>query len=76
MDLNCNAKQEGSAWELAYPHLRIGFIFNLEASVGSFGAETGGQGGFADTAPWIILLTVRRRALEGGGEHTLQVHCS
>lgn len=58
------------------PHLRIGFVFDLEAGVGSFGAEAGGQRGFSDTAPRIILLFVRGRALEGGEKRTLQVHWS
>ena len=74
--INCNSKREGAAPIYTYPHLRVGLIFNFEAGVRSLGAEAGAQRGFADAAPWIILLVVRGRVLEDGGKRTLQVHCS
>ena len=74
--LDCNSNYEASDLQVTYPHLRIRLIFYLEVGVRSLGAETGGQGGFANAAPWIVLLTVRGNTLESGEERTLQVHCS
>ena len=61
---------------VAHLHLGIRFFFNLEVSIGSFGTEAGGQGGFTDAAPGIVLLVVRRRVLEIGGKRTSHVHWS